>query len=135
MNLYSIPIFWVYFFRMGVKFYQNHFLIIWYDHVVLLLKLIWWNTLMDLWKLISGVPLEYISLGHNVWCFHILLSLLANILIKIVVFILWFRYHGGSSQPRDWTQIIAKSFFTIADSFFTIWATREALVILTSYNK
>ena len=95
MNLYSIPIFWVYFFRMGVKFYQNHFLIIWYDHVVLLLKLIWWNTLMDLWKLISGVPLEYISLGHNVWCFHILLSLLANILIKIVVFILWFRYHGG----------------------------------------
>ena len=39
-------------------------------------------------------------------------------------------FSGGSSQPRDRTQVSC-----IAGRFFTIWATREALVWLYSLNK
>ena len=38
----------------------------------------------------------------------------------------YWRFSRGSSQPRDWTQVSH-----IADRRFTIWATREAPVILS----
>ena len=34
-------------------------------------------------------------------------------------------FSKGSSQPRDWTQVSR-----IAAKFFTVWATKEALLVL-----
>ena len=38
-------------------------------------------------------------------------------------------FSRGSSQPRDWTQVSC-----IAGRFFTIWATRESLIVGMIYN-
>ena len=40
-----------------------------------------------------------------------------------------FPFSRGSSQPRDWTQVSC-----IAGRFFTSWATREALNMLTCFT-
>ena len=63
------------------------------------------------WKLLSCV-----RLFATPWTFHIVHEVLQARILEWVAF----PFSGGSSQPRDWTQVSH-----IAGTFFTDWATRE----------